>query len=50
MLPDNIKNEKITIGFLDNDIEENLKLYNKYFDIVLTKDASFKEVERILEI
>lgn len=50
MLPDNIKNDKITIAFLDSNIEENLELYNKYFDIVLTDNTSFKEIEKILKI
>lgn len=50
MLPDNIKNDKITIAFLDNNIEENLELYNKYFDIVLTNNTSFKEIEKLLKI
>lgn len=50
MLPENIKNDKITIAFLDNDIEENLELYNKHFDIVLIDNTSFKEVEKILKI
>lgn len=50
MLPNNIKSKKISIGFLDNDIEKNLDIYNKYFDIVLTDNTSFKEVERLLKI
>ncbi len=50
MLPDNIKNDKITIAFLDNNIEESLELYNKYFDIVLIDNTSFKEIETLLKI
>lgn len=40
----------ITVGFLDEKIEENLEHYNKAFDIVLTKEASFEEVNKILNI
>lgn len=50
MLPDNIKNDKITIAFLDNNIEENLELYNKYFDMILIDNKSFKEIEKLLKI
>lgn len=40
----------ITIGFLNNKIEENLKIYNDNFDIVLTnEDACFQEVEKIIK-
>lgn len=44
-----IKNA-ITIGFLDEKIDENLEYYNKGFDIVLTNQGSFKEVNNILKI
>ena len=50
MLPNNIDSKKISIGFLDDDIEKNLGIYNKHFDIVLTNNASFKEVEELLKI
>lgn len=39
----------ITVGFLDKKIEENLALYQSAFDIVLTNNASFKEVEDIIK-
>ena len=41
-------NSTITVGFLDKKIEENLELYKSTFDIVLTDNASFKEIEEIL--
>ena len=40
----------ITVGFLDKKIEENLKLYQSTFDIVLTDNASFKEIEDKMEL
>lgn len=39
----------ITIGFLDEKIEQNLELYKETFDIVLTDNASFKEIEDIIK-
>lgn len=35
----------ITIGFLDQRIEKNLEVYNKNFDIVLTDNGGFNEIE-----
>lgn len=40
----------ITIGFLDKKIEQNLELYKSTFDIVLTENASFKEIEDIIQL
>lgn len=40
----------ITVGFLDKKIEQNLESYKSSFDIVLTDNASFKEVEDIIAI
>ncbi len=37
----------VTVGFLNN--EENLELYNKNFDVVLTKNnANFEQIEKLL--
>lgn len=49
-----IKKEKlentITIGFLNNKIEENLIFYRQNYDVVLTEEeASFQEVEKIIK-
>ena len=44
-----IKNA-ITVGFLDEKIDENLELYNKGFDIVLTNQSTFNDVNNILKI
>ena len=39
----------ITIGFLNEKIEENLKFYQQNYDVVLTKEeACFQEVEKII--
>lgn len=40
----------ITVGFLDKKIEQNLEVYKSTFDIVLTDNASFREVEETLHI
>ena len=40
--------QTITVGFLDKKIEQELELYKSTFDIVLTDNASFKEVEDFL--
>ena len=42
-------NSTITVGFLDKKIEENLELYKATFDMVLTDNASFKEIEEIIK-
>ncbi len=39
----------ITIGFLNNKIKENLEVYQKNYDIVLTdEEACFQEVEKVI--
>lgn len=48
MLPNSIHSEKITIGFLDKNIDENLEKYRNSFDIILTDNSSFGEVEKVL--
>lgn len=40
----------LTIGFLDENIEQNLEKYNNNFDIVLTEDSNFNDVKNILNI
>ena len=40
----------ITVGFLDEKIEENLETFNKNFDIVLSNRGTFEEVNNILKI
>lgn len=39
----------ITIGFLNDNVDENLEYYRKSFDIVLTGDASMGYVSQILK-
>ncbi len=38
----------ITVGFFNQEMEGNLELYQKTFDIVLADNASFEELEEIL--
>ncbi len=39
----------ITVGFLNEKIEEDLEVYKKEFDIVLTKeDATFDTIKKIV--
>jgi len=47
----NFNQEKaITVGFLDAKIEENLEVFNKSFDIVITHEGSLEDVNNILKI
>lgn len=51
MLPIKDWDKTIFIGFLNNEIGQNLKVYRENFDIVLTKnDASFDVVINLLDI
>lgn len=40
----------ITVGFLDEKVEDNLEVFNNSFDIVLTNGGTFEEVNNILKI
>lgn len=40
----------ITIGFLEEKIEENLEYFNEKFDIVISNNGSLEEVSKILNI
>ena len=40
----------ITVGFLDEKIEENLEYFNKEFDLVLTNTSSYYDVNNILNL
>lgn len=42
-------NSTITVGFLDKKKEESLESYKATFDITLTDNSSFKEVEDLIE-
>lgn len=50
MISEKDKENAITIGFLDEKIEESLELYNKGFDVVFTNEGSFEDVNNILKI
>ena len=50
MLGEYNKENAITVGFLDEKIEENLEVFNKSFDIVITHEGSFEDVNNILKI
>lgn len=39
----------LTVGFLDNNVEQNLEKYNKNFDIVLTGGENFNTVRSLLK-
>jgi len=43
-------NDTITVGFLDENIEESLQYYNNIFDIVITKNGTYDELSEILNI
>lgn len=52
MIPKEKLDSTLTIGFLDdtveNNINNNLNFYNKNFDLVFTDNTSFKEVKEII--
>ena len=49
MVPEEQWNETISVGFLNENIDENLEEYKKNFDIVLTKeDATFEIINKII--
>lgn len=50
MIPKTDINKAVTIGFLDEKIEENLNAFNSNFDIVLSNKGTFDEVNNILKI
>ena len=46
MLDESKLDNAILVGFLNDKIEENLEIYKKNFDVVLTcEDATFESVE-----
>lgn len=49
MVTEDKLDKTITVGFLDEKIERNLELYRQTFDVVLTDNASFKEIEDIIK-
>ena len=38
----------LTIGFLENKVEENIQFYNDNFDIVFTNNSSFEDVQKLI--
>lgn len=50
MISESDKTRAITIGFLEENIDENLDIFNKNFDIVITDEGSFEDVNNILKI
>ncbi len=42
------EDKSLKIGFLNKNITENLEVYNKNFDIVLTKENNFYDIEKFL--
>ena len=44
------EDKSLRIGFLNKNITENLDVYNKNFDIVLTEKSNFYDIEKYLNI
>ena len=42
--------KSLKIGFLNKNISENLEVYNNNFDVVLTEENNFYDIEKILKI
>ena len=50
MIDPNDIEKAITVGFLEEKIDENLEYFNEEFDIVISNNGSFNQLERILNI
>lgn len=50
MISDKQKEHAVTVGFLEEKVEENLEYFNKEFDIVITNQGSLNDVNKILKI
>ncbi len=50
MISETDMNKAITVGFLDEKIEENLETFNNNFDIVLSENGTFDEVNNFFKI
>lgn len=50
MISKNDRENAITVGFLEEKVEENLEYFNKDFDVVLTNQGTFYDVNKILKI
>lgn len=50
MAPEEVRNDALKIGFLDEKIEENLIYYRDNFDIVGTDNTSYTEIFNKLTI
>lgn len=46
MVEEDSRNKALAIGFLDNNIDSNLEVYNKNFDIVLADNETFETLKR----
>ena len=42
------QDKSLKIGFLNKNITENLEIYRKNFDIVLTEENNFYDIEKYL--
>ncbi len=48
MIDDEQRNKTLAIGFLDYNVDNNLDIYSKNFDIVLTDNENFNSVKKVL--
>ena len=44
------ENKSLKIGFLNKNVTENLEIYKKNFDIVLTEENNFYDIEKYIHI
>ena len=50
MISESDKENAITVGFLEEKVEENLEYFNGVFDIVIINNGTFNDVNKILKI
>ncbi len=44
------KNETISFGFLESNVEDNINEFNKYYDVVLTDNESFNSIMNLINL
>ncbi len=50
MVPTNLRENTLSFGFLERQIDDNLKFYLDAFDVVLTDNSSFSDIQKIITI
>ena len=49
MIDEKLRNKTLTVGFLDRNIESNINIYNKNFDVVLSNNETFETLNKLIK-